>query len=412
MHTNLRRRWRCARLWLLTTFTLAPVAAVLAEGETQTQARVFELDYAVNESAQPLESVQLWYTLDDGATWHQYGFDDDRQSPVAFHAPAEGLFGFVIVLKNAAGISGGPPTSATRPQLRVFVDFTPPVVQLHAPRQATSLGQRTLQIRWAAVDANLTTRPIELKYQRLPAGAWFPIVAEPVANTGRFDWRVPDDLVGAVAVRLAASDRGGNRTESEQQTIEITPVPPPEPAGGKGAAASARPNEPAATAEAARARAARLFTEALGHRDRGDYRQGISRLREAVHLDPLMTEAFTEMGGMLYSLGDYDRALSAYGVALGQRPNLRSALAGAAKVYSRRNDFSAAAERLRTILRYNPNDAEMWMLLGDVAVQQGDELLARECYTRASQIDPKAVPVVEEARRRLSLMAEASRAGK
>ena len=68
-----------------------------------------------------------------------------------------------------------------------------------------------------------------------------------------------------------------------------------------------------------------------------------------------------------------------------------------------------AAERLRTILRYNPNDAEIWMRLGDVAVFQGDELLARECYTRASQIDPSAGGVIAEARERLALMAKTSR---
>lgn len=49
------------------------------------------------------------------------------------------------------------------------------------------------------------------------------------------------------------------------------------------------------------------------------------------------------------------------------------------------------------------------MNLGDVAVFQGDEVLARKCYVRASQIDPDATQVIADARKRLELMAEVSR---
>ena len=49
------------------------------------------------------------------------------------------------------------------------------------------------------------------------------------------------------------------------------------------------------------------------------------------------------------------------------------------------------------------------MNLGDVGVFQGDEILARECYLRASRIDPEAVEVISHARQRLALMAEVSR---
>ena len=49
------------------------------------------------------------------------------------------------------------------------------------------------------------------------------------------------------------------------------------------------------------------------------------------------------------------------------------------------------------------------MNLGDIAIYQGDEVLARECYVRASQIDPTATQVIADARRRLDLMAEVSR---
>ena len=87
----------------------------------------------------------------------------------------------------------------------------------------------------------------------------------------------------------------------------------------------------------------------------------------------------------------------------------KDTLQGAAKVYRQKKDYASAARRLRTILRYNPKDAETWMNLGDIGIFQGDELLARECYVRASQIDERASAIIEQAQKRLALMAEVSR---
>ena len=49
------------------------------------------------------------------------------------------------------------------------------------------------------------------------------------------------------------------------------------------------------------------------------------------------------------------------------------------------------------------------MNLGDIAVYQGDEIVARDCYTRATEIDPRKLEVVDAARKRLALMQEVSR---
>jgi Tfp pilus assembly protein PilF len=297
------------------------------------------------------------------------------------------------------------------------VDYTPPVVQLHPVRQTTQLGQRVLQIRWTAVDSQLSVRPIEIAYQRPPEAAWKPVVTEPLSNTGRYDWRVPDDLGGSVALRATVSDLGGHRVDSERQVIELgtSTTQAEQPAGG--AATSAKPADSTGADDGtalpgsrkAKERIAKLLAESAAHRDRGEYVEGIARLREAVKLDPQRTEAFAEMADMLYRVGDLDRALNAYEIALKQRPNLRAALQGAAIVDRDRKNYSAAADRLRTILRYNPNDAEVWMNLGDVAVYQGDEVLARDCYTRATNIDPTAAKTIAEAQQRLALMTEVSR---
>ena len=399
-------------LAVLVSITLATNTG--ADPPARVQSRVFEIDYEVNEAALPLESVHLWYTLDEGSTWHQYGFDGDAQPPLTFHAPAEGLYGFFVRVTNATGASSDPPTSSSKPHHTAFVDFTPPVVQLHALRQTTMLGQRVLQIRWTAIDAHLPTRPVELEYQRLPDPEWFPVTENPLANTGRYDWRVPVDLLGPVAIRMHVSDKGGHRVTSERLDTEITRPRPTKTLtttekglGPSGLSAGDNIGRP--PSEPARKRAREFYKEGLTLRDRGEHRRGVARMREVIRLDPQMTDAFAEMGGMLYLLGDFDRALAAYQMALQQTPTMRAALQGSAKAYRQLQDYASAAQRLRTILRYNPNDAETWMNLGDIGIFQGDEVLARECYLRASRIDPEAKTIIDQARQRLALMAEVSR---
>ncbi len=413
------RMWTTKVLGGFLSLFLAAGVAVPARGEDtdRVRSRTFDVEYFVNENALPLDSVQLWFTHGDDGTWHQFGFDEDRHSPITFHAPDEGLFGFFLVLTNSTGASSEPPTPSVKAHQRVFVDFSQPVVQLHAIRQTTQLGQRVLQIRWTAVDSHLTVRPIELSFLRPPETTWRMVDPEPLANTGRYDWKLPDEMSGSVAVRVTVSDLGGHRVESEPQAIELSPITaqpenvPIEPAT---AARNDRlPVDPDATAlpgsKKAKERVARLLAQADEHRTRGEHAEAVARLRETIKLDPQRTQAFVEMADMLYCLGDLDRAQNAYEIALKQRPNMRAALHGTALIERDRKNYSGAAERLRTILRYNPSDAEAWMSLGDVAIFQGDELLARDCYNRATSIDPSAANTIAEARQRLAMMTEASR---
>ncbi len=399
---------------LLTTMAALSGGAALAAETIRVRSRTFEIEYTVNEAALPLDSVELWYTKDGGQNWRRYGLDDDRQSPITFRAPSEGLFGFFLVLTNGTGASSAPPGPSTHPHQWAVVDFTPPVAQLHALRQTHALGQRVLQVRWTAIDNQLTSRPIQIEYQTLPNRAWQQVSPEPLSNTGRFDWRMPPNLIGSVALRIAVTDRSGHRTTSAPQTIDVTSAPPTQPRANAPCSSLDSPSHidyevALAGSRRAKKRVAELFEQGIRYRERGDYVGGIARLRDAVRLDPQMTPAFTAMASMLEKIGDLDRSLNAYEIALKQDPTSREALRGSALVFRQMHDYNSAAKQLRTVLHYHPDDAEIWMNLGDVAVFQGDELLARGCYTLAAQIDPKAEKVIADARERLALMSRVSR---
>lgn len=403
-------RWSCFVAGILAANAFAQSTR---ENPTRVRTQLFDVEYRVNEAALPLNSVQLWVTLDKGKTWELFGLDGDRQSPIRFRASAEGLVGFFFVLTNATGSSSAEPAAGTSAHHWAVVDFTRPVVQLHPLRATTVLGKRVVQVRWTAIDTQLAKRPIRLDYRLPPNATWKPASREPLANTGRFDWRIPDGVSGSVAIRLSVTDLGDNRVESGEQLIEVpktaTPVARTTSAPGSMMGSHLVIDDTTIPgSRRARRRVEQLLAQAEQHRSNGDYVRGIARLREVVRLDPQLTGAFTSMASMLRTVGDHDRALNAYEIALGQQPAMRDALLGSALVLKDQKNYGGAAERLRTILRYNAKDAETWMNLGDVAIFQGDELLARECYTRATQIDPEAEKVIAEAKERLALMSRSS----
>jgi len=394
------------------TMCLGLGADLMAAPRQQVQTQRFDIEYLINADALPVTQVELWYRVGESRDWRLYGMDGDRQSPMAFVATEEGPYEFFFVVTNEVGVSSQLPKLESQAHHVVFVDFTPPIVQLHEARQIEHLGRSLLQLQWNVIDAHLTDRPIELSYRSGEGTNWTLMVDGALSNTGRYDWPIREGLAGRIFVRLAATDRAGNRVVSEPREVWIRPV---EVVATSASALKSRPTMGASTITAAegtlesgldtdKTRAARYYAEALSLRDQQDYRGSVSKLRHAIKLNPSMTEALTEMADIMYLLGDFDRSQGAYELALRQSPAQRDALMGSARVHRQRREYGQAAQRLRTILRYQPDDAETWMNLGDVAIFQGDEMLARECYARATQIDPNAHAVIEEARKRLSLM--------
>ncbi len=398
-------RWHGCHLAVMTMAVSAVAAPPASQPTAKVRSKVFEIDYCVNEAAMPLDTVRLWYTQDKGATWQLYGQDPDCQSPIRFEAAQEGLYGFRCVVSNAAGGSGPEPQADADADAWAYVDYTPPVVQLRRPEaQASGAEQNVVAIRWAAIDRHLPPRPVSLAYKRAPDGPWQTIVAQ-LANTGRYDWQIPPDLDGAVVVRISVVDYGGNRVEAAS-TIEL--APPLAPVDATPAASPAAPTTVAElVASAGEAdeppptRARQLYEAAIGHRQRGQTRLAIARLRDALRLDPTLTPALVDLASLLYATSDYDASMQAYRLVLKQMPDSRSSLEGAARVSIAQRDFSQAGDYLRQILRTRPDDAETWLHLGDVAIYQGDEIAAREYYTKAATIDATAEEVVTRARMRL-----------
>ncbi len=370
------------------------------------RARVFQVHYRANDDALPLSQVELWYTQGKEQAWHRYGTDDDRQTPLPFTAPDEGLYGLYMVLTNGTGPSSLPPTPTTAPQLWVFVDYSPPTVQCHPLRAIRVAGRRVVQIRWSAADKHLTPRPVELAYRVEPSTEYRPIIEERQTNSGQFDWRLGDDLTGAVQVRLVVHDRAGNATEALSEVLTLSdPVEAPKmemAAALTGAESATQP--PGGDAEVTK-----LLREARALRAAGDKSGALQRLRTAVRLNPTGPEAIAELGAGLYDMRDFDRARDTFGLALKQDPDSLPALEGLARVHMQRGEYPSAGDLLERVVRKHPGSAQTWMNLGDIALKQGDEIRARECYHRAATVDPTAGEVVVAVQKRLENMEALSR---
>lgn len=362
--------------------------------------QTFEIEFKVNDAALPLRQVDLWYTQDSGRTWRHYGPDDDCQSPIHFVAPQEGLYGFFVVAINDLGLSSDPPGADAQPQQWAFVDFTPPVVQLHPVRIGIEGGSRILHLKWTAIDAHLTSRPVELSYRHLPAGTWRTI-ASALSNTGRYDWRPDEDVTGRIMIRISVGDRGHNTSEAAS-IVTLEEVPADGDSTSLAPAATTQPADPPpALTDADRRRAQRLLQQGTWHRLRGEHRLAISRLRDALRINPDLTEALVELGGGLYDVESFDESAKAYELALAQDPRSRPALEGIARTYMAARRYDAAASRLQEWVRLYPKDAQAWLILGDVQMWRGDEISAAESYRTASTADPEANDVMAKARMRL-----------
>lgn len=425
-------------LSFLAAWAACPIGEIHAGGgpgsATVVTSSAFDLEYTISEAAHPVQSVELWVTRDRGLNWDPVGEDPDAVSPFPLELHEDGLYGFYVIARNASGPSSPPPGRETVPHHWATLDTAPPVAQLHPPIQSLRGGRRMVQVRWTVVDGNLPPRPVELWYRPHDNEPWRRITPSPISNTGAFDWEVPRGVTGSIEIRLTAHDLAGHTADAGPQRIglRVDRESPSESAlsaehrqidprsasrgfapdeRGSGDRARETGYSPAISGSTrAREKAHRLYLDAITLGERGEDREAIPKLREAVRLDPEHTEAFAAMADILYRLGDRERALSAYEIALAQKPSHRAALRGSARVFSQMRDYGQASELLRKVLRYNPADAETWLNLGDVAIFQGDEAFARECYLRATDTNPEARETIMEARKRLELLNESSRA--
>ncbi len=189
----------------------------------------FLVEYEVSKHGPSgIGSVELWRTTDDGQTWEKYAYDAippalgkgrRQQRTVQFHeGEPDGIYGFRLVIKNRANIGRRPPQPGEAPEIRIKLDTKLPTADLLSPVRDTQPG--CLLLSWRAGDENIAPAPVNLEWAEQLGGKWNPIGLN-LANTGRYSWKVPEEMPVNVYLRLRVRDLAGN------ETTVTTPSPLP-----------------------------------------------------------------------------------------------------------------------------------------------------------------------------------------
>lgn len=192
------------------------------------RSRSFELKYDLPQAALRSRRVEVWGTNDGGQTWQRFAVDADGQSPAAVSTPAEGLYGFKLVVQNEQGLVEFPPARGDQPDVWVQVDLTRPNCRLVRAEQGRPPRDNELTIEWQADDDHLGALPVALEYARTLQGPW-QVISLNLPNTGRYVWTMPERTPASFHLRLRVRDEAGN----EGEFITAEAVSPVRPAAGR-----------------------------------------------------------------------------------------------------------------------------------------------------------------------------------
>lgn len=475
-----RNFWRSFSI-IAAIFPIAAALPVFAEtpGKSSvirySNSRLLELRFSLSEQGGRETRIELWYTTDRAATWRRWtsvrtvsmledvrneAKDESGRRSIRFLADADGLYGFFVVLHNAAGASSADPDQGTAAQQWVWVDETPPAVQsLAARRESDAEGKQAIRIDWEAKDQHFPDRPVSIHY-RANGDPAFRLIAESLPARGGILRPLPEARLESIEIKLTARDLAGNHatrvvevgaTPEPDQTADInhrhddlngpaissdgphtsksTGIEPvaanSEP--GRARTASNAPHENAALTsikphdepDAAppshgaplNDEAVRKYRDGTWHRLRGETELALARFRQALEIEPTYEEARHDLAALLLVEGRDQDAVAELSRLLKQNPRNRAALKTLALAASRQKNYRTASESLQKLLLLDPNDGEAWLYYGDVILFSGDRRGAREAWCRVDAISSASEEMKDRARRRLELYPEAA-AGK
>lgn len=181
------------------------------------------LDFAVEQQGPSgLKKIEIYMTQDDGETWRPWKETYDINPPLQLELPQppfEGTCGFKLVPYSGVLQSVGPPQKGDAPDVRVYVDRTPPKAELFQLGM-DSAQQNAVMIRYRASDANLMPNGVALYWAAQQSGPWNPIqvglarLLPGTPDVQECSWALPANVPNRVFLRLTARDLAGNVGEA------------------------------------------------------------------------------------------------------------------------------------------------------------------------------------------------------
>lgn len=146
--------------------------------------------------------------------------------------------------------------------------------------------------------------------------------------------------------------------------------------------------------ESAKDRATARTNRAIAFRQKGDNRNAIVDLTEAIKLDPTKTDAFYTRGNAYYDEGDFDLAIADYNATLRLDARYASAYNNRGLSYSKKGDLDRAIADFSEAIRLQPS-ARRYNNRGNAYKDKGQKDRAIADYREAVKLDPDS-PAADE----------------
>jgi len=168
--------------------TCPPTAMLL--GPTLAAKEDVQLEVKTDDNdGSGVAQIELWSSLDNGATWSPAGKGAAAQTLV-FHGTT-GTYGLYATATDKAGNAGAPPAPGEAPQITVTIDSKTPIVRLKTLSSGGYVaGGSQTPIEWEAIAPNPAERPVSIYLSPDGGNSWSPVALD-VANTGTIVWDVP-----------------------------------------------------------------------------------------------------------------------------------------------------------------------------------------------------------------------------
>ncbi|MBE9032915.1 tetratricopeptide repeat protein [filamentous cyanobacterium LEGE 11480] len=136
--------------------------------------------------------------------------------------------------------------------------------------------------------------------------------------------------------------------------------------------------------------ASNLYINAISYVNRGEFREAIQDLNQALQICPNWPEAYHTRGNAKFQLGQLTDAIHDFNQALSINPNLAPTYLNRAMCYLGNNDIPNAIEDFSKVINIQPNHFEALYNRGTLYLQQGIFYLAIADLDSASKSNHKS----------------------
>jgi hypothetical protein len=188
----------------LALLSFAPTAA--GDDVVPMNCRNFQIPIQIDEKERSkIKELILFYSSDQGGTWHQAAIATPDKSAFAFYAPTDGLYWFNLCVVDAQGRREPPDIYKTAPRQKILVDTLKPNLRI------VSVERRgdDIVVSWEVQEdhPDLNTLKLEYRTSDSPAWMWYKASLSP-AMSGQAQFRFAS--TGPVTVRMQVMDQAGN----------------------------------------------------------------------------------------------------------------------------------------------------------------------------------------------------------